>query len=517
MRRLRAYAAVLAVVLVTTSAAGVVAESEQSDGRLPTADVLGGQQATAVDGPAAESDPVRVGVIGTAFDPERGTVTSRVAASRRIGAPALPFARGPVGHDTAVAEVVAEQSPSAALYLAGVGSRPTAERYTGAVEWLLERDVDVIVDAGSYFPRTTASHDQFETAAERAAAAGAVFVTSAGNYAQRHWRGRASGTGWLAFDGGSRRNTLRDTDGSQTVGGRLTLRLYWGDGAGTPQTAARQTETSVDYDLYLYRKVADGRDRLVASSTRSSGAAEAIDTTVSTGEYYVQIHADGQAGATPAVDLFAARHRLAHTTRGGGTLPPATAPGVIAVGAVAGDGEPARYAGSVGDVRAGDTVVTDAAGRVRGTSAATPVVAGTVTDMIADGGRLSPGEVETILRETADGERRLDPDAAIARADEVGGRQRGVTASVWTGRRSGDAASTGVSSSNQTDAAGVGSSNRTDAAGVASSNQASSVDVSSTDQIVAVDVSSTDQTDPVGVGQRVVAPSVLGESREAAK
>ncbi len=442
MRRLRAYAAVLAVVLVTTSAAGVVAESERRDGRLPTADVLGGEQATSVDSATAGSDPVRVGVIGTAFDPERGTVAPRVAASRRIGGPALPFARGPTGHDTAVAEVVAEQSPAAALYLAGVGPRPTAERYGGAVEWLLERDMDVIVDAGSYFPRTTASHDQFETAAERAAADGAVFVTSAGNYAQRHWRGRAANNGWLAFDGESRRNTLRDTDRRRTVEGQLTLRLYWGEGSGTPRTAARQTETSVDYDLYLYRRVADGRDRFVASSTRSSGTTEAIDTTVPAGEYYVQVHADRVTAGTPALDLFAARHQLTHTTRGGGTLPPATVPGVIAVGAVDGDGGPARYAGGVGDVRAGDTVVTDAAGRVRGTSAATPVVAGTVTDMIVDGGRLSPGAVETILRETADDERRLDPDAAIARADELGDRQRGETR--------GDATSVGVSSTNRT-------------------------------------------------------------------
>jgi subtilisin family serine protease len=87
-------------------------------------------------------------------------------------------------------------------------------------------------------------------------------------------------------------------------------------------------------------------------------------------------------------------------------------------------------------VRAADTVVTDAAGRVRGTSAATPVVAGTVSHMIADGGRLSPGEVETIIRETADERRRLDPDAAVARADDLAGRQRGVTASAWTGRTS---------------------------------------------------------------------------------
>jgi len=427
VRRVRAYAAVVAVVLLTTSTVGVGAESTVDDSRLPASDVLGGRQATAVDGVATgNDDSVSVGVIGTAFDPDRGPVENRVVDSRRVGGSPFSFGREPAGHDTAVAEVVAERSPSAGLYLAGVGSRPTADRYATAVGWLLERDVDVIVDAGSYFPRTAGSRDRFEAAAERAAAAGVVFVTSAGNYAQRHWRGRATDTGWVAFGSDTRRNALRGTDGSRTVDGQVTLRLYRGD-----ETARDGGPT--DYDLYLYRAVADGRDRLVASSTRTSGAAEAIDTTVPEGEYYVQLHADGATGNGPTVDLFAARHRLSHPARDGGSLPPATAPDVIAVGAVDGTGEPARYAAGVGDVRAGDTVVTDAAGRVRGTSAATPVVAGTVTHMLADGHRLSPGEVETILRETADGGRQIDPDAAIARADEVGGRQRGVTASVWTG------------------------------------------------------------------------------------
>jgi hypothetical protein len=445
VRRVRAYAAVLAVVLVTTSAVGVGAESSGDNGRLPASDVLGGRQATAVDGVTAGGDSsVEVGVIGTAFDPDRDSVESRVVDSRRIGGSPLSFGRGPTGHDTAVAEVVAEQSPSAALYLAGVGSRPTADRYATAVGWLLERNVDVIVDAGSYFPQTAAGHDRFEAAAERAAAAGVVFVTSAGNYAQRHWRGRATDTGWVTFDGETRRNALRGTDGSRTVEGQVTLRLYRRDGTAGASTT--------DYDLYLYRAVADGRDRLVASSTRTSGAAEAIDTTVPSGEYYVQLHADGAAGRGPPVDLFAARHRLSHPAREGSSLPPATAPEVIAVGAVDSDGEPARYATGVGDVRAGDTVVTDTIGRVRGTSAATPVVAGTVTHMLADGHRLSPGEVETILRETADGSRQVDPDAAVARAGELAGRQRGVTASVWTGGVSndagaGDAASVGNTTS----------------------------------------------------------------------
>lgn len=411
--RRRAYLAVVLLVAVTTSGAGV-ADPGGYDG-LPEATVIAGGSATAVSAAADGTDPVRVGVIGSAFAPGRGAVAERVVARRHAGG-GLGFGR-PTAHDTAVAEVVAERSPSAALYLAGVGSRPTADRYAAAVEWLLAEDVDVIVDAGSYFPRTAAGLERFEAAARSASAAGAVFVTSAGNYADRHWRGRGAGDGWVSFSPGTTRNRLTAPDGR--VGGPTTLRLYW--------------QGDADYDLYLYRVVADDPDRVVASSTRDTGTAEAIDARLPPGDYYVRIRAES---GTAPVDLFAARHGLTHASREGGRLPPATASGVVSVGAVTDGGRLAPYAGA-GDVRAVDTVVTDAAGRFRGTSAATPVVAGTVTEVVATGdGRLSPGEVERIIRETADGDRRrLDPDAALARADRAGDRPR---VPVLTGARTGE-------------------------------------------------------------------------------
>ncbi|MEZ3142766.1 S8 family serine peptidase [Halobaculum sp. MBLA0143] len=414
--RRRAYLAVVLLVAVTTSGAGVA--SPGGLGGLPGATVVGGESAAAVAA-AQGDDPVRVGVIGSAFAPERGAVAQRVVAQHDVGG-GLGWGR-PTAHDTAVAEVVAERSPSAALYLAGVGSRPTADRYAAAVEWLLEREVDVIVDAGSYFPRTAAGLERFEAAARSVSAAGAVFVTSAGNYADRHWRGSTPADDWVQFRTGVTRNRLAATDGR--VAGPVTLRLYW--------------QGEADYDLYLYRDVTDGPDHLVARSVRETGTAEAIDTQVRPGDYYVRVHADE---GTAPVDLFAARHDLTHAAGGGGTLPPATAPGVVSVGAVTNGGTVASYSGD-GDVSAVDTVVTDAAGEFRGTSAATPVVAGTVTEVVATtDGRLSPGEVETIIRETADGEyRQLDPDAALARANRVGNWSR---PSRRTGSR--DTASTGA-------------------------------------------------------------------------
>lgn len=343
---------------------------------------------------------VRVGVVGSAFDPDHNSVARRVEGHRRLGGGPFGLQRtSGTSHDTAVAEIVAERSPSARLYLASVGASPTPDRYATAVDWLLANDVDVIVDAGSYFPRTDDAVRQFERVAGRAAGEGAVFVTSAGNYAERHWRGRVSDPGWVAFD---RSGTTRNPLGEGVTDGRVTLRLYW--------------EGDANYDLYVYRRVPGGPDELVASSTRDAGSVEAVDTRLSSGEYYVRVYGHGGTGT---VDLFAARTQLGHTTATGSALPPATVDGVVSVGAVTDAGRVEPYSSDGEDVSAIDAVDTDAAGRFEGTSAAAPVVAGTVSTMVAHAGSdgVAPARVEEILRETADGRYdRVDPDQAVARA-----------------------------------------------------------------------------------------------------
>lgn len=406
----RPYAALLVAFLLTTTAVGAglvdadtTPAGSDSEFFPSPMDVQQGESVANVSVGAgsetAAGETVKVGVIGSSFDRDHPSLAGRVGAARRVGGtPWFLRDRDPSLHDTAVAEVVAERSPSADLYLAGVGRSPTPEEYSRAVEWLLARGVDVIVDAGSYFPRTTRGVEQFETAAARAAKDGAVFVTSAGNYARQHWRGQSSGTGWLSFAPGVKRNDL----GDGLVGGRVTLRLYW--------------EGSADYDLYLYRDVPGPNDELVAKSARENGRTEAIDTVVPTGNYYVAVYA--RSGSAP-VDLFTPGYTLEHADSAGSSLPPATARGVIAVGSLGPNGALRAYTSSVRDVSATDGVETDAVGEFSGTSAAAPIVAGTVSSMVTETGdrELSPSEVETILQETATGElNRIDADAAVARA-----------------------------------------------------------------------------------------------------
>ncbi|QLG27235.1 S8 family serine peptidase [Halorarum halophilum] len=347
--------------------------------------------------PGVGDDAVRVGVIGSEFDSGHPTLDGRVVAHTQLSGSSFALdAPSASSHDTAVAEIVADRTDDAGLYLVGVGSQPSPAEYERAVDWLLGNDVDVIVDSGSYFPSTADGMEQISGAAERATESGAVFVTSAGNYGQSHWRGSPDDEGWVEFADGVQGNRL----GDGALAGEVTLRLYW-DG-------------DADYDLYLYRDLAGPDDPVVAKSTRSSGNAEAIDATLSEGHYYVAVYAR-DAGEEP-VDLFAAERSLAHAVGEGSTVAPADAAGVISVAAVDDSGTLRRYSSVSADVSAPGAADTAVAGRFDGTSAAAPVVAGAVASMQSDEA-LSPAKVEAILRDTADGDARaIDSEAALTAA-----------------------------------------------------------------------------------------------------
>lgn len=334
-------------------------------------------------------EDVRVGVIGTSFKPDHPAVEESVAGTNRFGA-VPPLATG--SHDTAVAELVHDTAPDADLYLASIGPNPTPAEYRAAVEWLLRHDVDVVVDSGSYFPASGSDMSELEAAAEEATDRGVVFVTSAGNYGDRHWRGDSGdGQEWLTFAEGQEANAI----GDGPISGQVRLRLYW--------------QGSADYDLYLYRHRPDGDDPVVAKSTANqSGAtshAEAIDAVVPEGRYYVAVHV-ADAGDGRPVDLFAPSHELAHATTNGSMVAPATGEDVIAVGATdPATGAPRSYSsgGHHLDLRVADGAETTTSGELYGSSAAAPVVAGTAALIEAERADLTPAETQRILAASATG------------------------------------------------------------------------------------------------------------------
>lgn len=345
---------------------------------------------------------VKVGVIGSRFSERHPSITAQVAASRQFGNDGRLLVGGDA-HDTAVAEIVARTAPGSELYLAGVGTRATPEGYAAAVTWLLENDVDVVVDSASYFPPDADSMDRMNAVAENASDQGVVFVTSAGNYADRHWAGTGGGGGWVSFAEDAQYNFL----GDGTVSGDTSLRLYWSGAA--------------DFDLYLYRHTKGPNDPVVAKSVReqtgNGSHAEAIDVSLPSGRYYVAIRAAEGAPET-SLDLFAATHELSVTSTDGSMVAPATARNVIAVGATdRGTGQLRPYSsnGAFLDISAPDGTRTRAAGDLYGSSAAAPLVAGTAALMASADRDLSPVEAERILKRTADGSgRHLQLDAADA-------------------------------------------------------------------------------------------------------
>lgn len=370
-----------------------------------TVDALRAVRADAVHERGLTGSGVSVGVIGSGFD-TTGPLGPHVAGWRQAGDTPESTA-----HDTAVAEVVSETAPDANLYLAGVGRTPTPAEYAAAVDWLTARGVDVIVDSGSYFPSVGADERRINAAADRATDRGVVFVTSAGNYADRHWAGEGTTDGWVAFADDDAANALADGD---PIRGRVTVRLRWHGAA--------------DYDLYLYRRLPNGEDPVVAKSTSDETGpgltVEGVDVAVPRGQYYVAVYADSAAAATSAtapgrVQVFAARHELEHTTAHGSMVAPATSDRVVAVGAAT-NGERRAYsslsdAGAV-DLTAPATARTRADPHFAGTSAAAPFVAGTAALVEAAGRDPSPARIEAILERTADGGNTVDALAAVEAA-----------------------------------------------------------------------------------------------------
>ena len=388
-----------------------------------TADGLRAVRADTVHERGHTGTGVSVGVIGQGFETE-GALEPHTAGWRRIG-----DAPRSTAHDTAVAEVVSETAPDADLYLAGVGRTPTPAEYAAAVEWLTARGVDIIVDSGSYFPSVASDERRITAAAERASEQGVVFVTSAGNYANRHWAGPGTADGWVAFDGGDAANALAD---GERLRGRVTVRLRW--------------RSTADYDLYLYRHLPNGPDRVVAKSVADKAnpgpSIEGVDVAVPAGQYYVAVYADDGVTDPDRVQVFAARHELEHTTARGSMLAPATSDRVVAVGASA-DGERRDYsslpaAGAV-DLTAPDDASTRADPDLAGTSAAAPYVAGTAALVTAAGGDPSPARIESILERTASGEgETVDALAAVEAATAADA----APAAVDTGPDGGSAAPT---------------------------------------------------------------------------
>lgn len=159
-------------------------------------------------------------------------------------------ATGSGDHGTACAEVVHDMAPGAQLYLAHDFNE--ADFYA-AMDWLVAEQVDVISYSCSWlgaFPGDGAGdpHNPVNQAVMDARAAGVLFVTSSGNYADgmnyQGWYQEYLNWGWHNFGDGEASNLFYLNAGSE-----LYVTLTWDDWPADPATQG----STQNYDLDLLR------------------------------------------------------------------------------------------------------------------------------------------------------------------------------------------------------------------------------------------------------------------------
>ena len=353
---------------------------------------------------------VTVGVVDvTGFDTGHDDLSGHVADARAFGRGATVRNGGQNAHGTAAAAGVARVAPDADLFLAAFES---PGGYVQAIKWLIAADVDVIVAPVSFYGTPGDGSARVARVATEATRQGVVFVAPVGNLAQGHWEGRYQPLrdGTHQFEGGPKNDLRGDAE-------EVVVWLSW-DRAHRGQ----------DYTVELYRR--DGQEvQLVARSVPywADGIPnERIVARPREGSYFVVVRGP-PAETGVRLELTSPTHDFEFARPAGSVTAPATAKGVLAVGAYdprSGRVEPFSSRGPTGDGRLGvDIIAPDRqpieGGNERfvGSSAAAPYVGG-VSALVLDAAPcLSPTQIERQLERTA-------ADTAEGGPDETAGYGR---------------------------------------------------------------------------------------------
>jgi hypothetical protein len=98
----------------------------------------------------------------------------------------------PTQHGVRMAELIHDLAPEARLVL--VGYR-TIDQFEEAADWIASQGIPIVSHSNSFLTPPFDGTGRAARAVDAAAAAGVLWVNSAGNYGQRHWRGTAAPTG----------------------------------------------------------------------------------------------------------------------------------------------------------------------------------------------------------------------------------------------------------------------------------------------------------------------------------
>jgi subtilisin family serine protease len=241
---------------------------------------------------------------------------------------------GPVAveHGTAVAEIVHEMAPGAELHLICVD---TLVGLAKAAAYARAKGIAIVNHSVSWFNTGRGDGSGGPTTPDaivsQAAAAGILWVNSAGNRGQQHWSGTFTdedGDGWHEFAPGDEGNTI--VLGKYEGG---CIRLKWDE---WPAAAS-------DYDLHLVRvdvSATDSRGAIVASSRNAQTGTQPPTEQVCFSNpgvkypYAIEIVRVSGTGA-PRLDLFISPGPdFEHQVAEGSVTEPASSPAALAVGAV---------------------------------------------------------------------------------------------------------------------------------------------------------------------------------------
>jgi pSer/pThr/pTyr-binding forkhead associated (FHA) protein/subtilisin family serine protease len=341
---------------------------------------------------------IRVGILDLGFDGYRSLLgtelpESVVSASFIYGKE--PDESGEV-HGTACAEIVHEMAPDAELYFAAYDS--TLVGMGQAVQWLLSQGVHIITNSTTGVVGPMDGSDEAAALVDEAVSSGVLWVNSAGNAAEEHYRGvftDTDGDGLHEFPDGT------EAIGLYQYAPDLAVALNWDDW---------QTVTE-DYDLYLYDDQGDllASAEDIQSGLPGQGAAELlIGKDVTEGVYYISIKAHNTT-RPGTLDLYTLGAALEFPVADHSLGSPADAHGALAVGATEHrDDSLAVYSsqGPSNDGRlkpelsapAGVSSATYAPEVFNGTSASTPHVAGAAALAWSAFPDFSTGQVRDYLR-----------------------------------------------------------------------------------------------------------------------
>lgn len=311
-------------------------------------------------------------------------------------------------HGLACAEVIRDLAPGVELHLVRVNGLTSLENATA---WVAREGIDVVSMSLSFFGESFYDGSgPISAAAERVYEAGAVFVTSAGNYAEEHksevFRDQ-DGDGWHEFEGGSEYLAVDLNAGASSV------LLTWDEFGACGRT---------DLDLYVVDKHSDLVGRAEASQAEETEQGRACSPTerasaraAESGWHWIRVKR-ARGTSNPAFSLFTRGGDLYAPNAGGSIVDPGSSPGTFTVGAVRAtssylDNGPESFSSwgptngglSKPDIAGPDGLSTSVYGPTGfyGTSAATPAVAAAIALVLSSDPELTPREAAERLRASA--------------------------------------------------------------------------------------------------------------------